>query len=145
MMHPPAFLQPGRAAAHSVRLQALHMLDACGCAASGGGCGVAMAGGKSESAHPLRRSGVLPYTSAAPAHQGHGFDSPTNRRSSRAGYPNAAFCCAVRFAFYGRACGEGRKLLPVPIPGLSTPHVLSPSFDSEGGRFQTCRIGAIHG
>ena len=94
---------------------------------------------------PLRPGAWPPYTSAAPAQQGHGFDSPKQRRNSRAGYPIAAFCCAVRFAFNGRACGEGRKSLPVPLPGLSTPHVLSPSFDSEGGRFQTCRKGAIHG
>lgn len=93
----------------------------------------------------LRHAGVLPYTCAALAHQGRGFDSPKNRRNSRAGHPIAAFSCAVRFAFNGGACGEGRESLPVPIPGLSTPHVPSPSFDSEVGGFQTCRIGAIHG
>lgn len=126
-------------------LALVSMLNACACTTSGGGCGPATPSDTSESAQSLRRSGGLPYTSAAPAKQGHGFDSPTTRRNSRAGYPNAAFCCAVRFAFYGRACGEGRESLPVPCSGLSTPHVLSPSFDSEGGRFQTCQQGAIHG
>ena len=83
----------------------------------------------------LRRVGLLPYSCAVPAQQGRGFDSPFYRRSSRAGYPTAAFLLRSVFRFYGGTCGEGRKLLPEPVAGLSTPHVLPPSFDSGGGGF----------
>ena len=94
---------------------------------------------------PLRRLGLLPYTCAAPAKQGRGFDSPFYRRSSRAGYPTAAFLLRSVFRFYGGTCGEGRKPLPVPFPGLSTPHVLPPSFDSGSGRFVDLLSRSHHG
>lgn len=43
------------------------------------------------------------------------------------------FLLRSAFRFYGGACGEGRKPLPVPVSGLPTPHVLPPSLGSWGG------------
>lgn len=94
---------------------------------------------------PLRRVGLLPYTLPVPAQQGRGFDSPKQRRSSRAGYPNAAFCCVVRFAFYGRACGEGRESLPVPLPGLSPRTSCHPRLTARAAGFRPVAKEPIHG
>lgn len=93
----------------------------------------------------LRLSAWLPYTGDAPATPGRGFDSPMSRRNSRAGFPLAAFLLRSAFRFYGGTCGEGRKPLPVPTPGLSTPHVLPPSFDSWGGGFVDPLSRSHHG
>ena len=93
----------------------------------------------------LRLAAWLPYTGAAPATPGRGFDSPYLRRNSRAGYPTAAFLLRSAFRFYGGTCGEGRKPLPEPQAGLSTPHVLPPSFDSAGGRFFDLSLRSHHG
>ena len=94
---------------------------------------------------PLRWVGLLPYTLPVPAKQGHGFSRPYLRRKSRAGYPTAAFLLRSVFRFYGGTCGEGRKPLPEPQAGLSTPHVLPPSFDSVGGRFVDLSLRSHHG
>ena len=88
---------------------------------------------------------ALPYTFAAPAKQGRGFDSPKQRRNSRAGSSDSGFLLRSAFRFYGGTCGEGRKSLPVPLPGLSTPHVLPPSFDSVGCRFVDLLQRSHHG
>lgn len=65
----------------------------------------------------------LPYTGNASAHQRRGFDSPKNRRNSRAGYPMRLFCCAVRFASMAGRAGRGvspcRFLFPVCQPRTS--------------------------
>ena len=93
----------------------------------------------------LRAARGLHYTAAAPANLGRGLGSPTKRRSSRAGFPFAAFLLRSASRFNGGTCGEGRKPLPVPLAGLPTPHVLPPMLGSLGGRFQTCPRGAIYG
>ena len=103
------------------------------------------AAGRAVPAAHLPQCQALPYTLHVPAHQGRWLGGQFSRRNSRAGYPNAAFCCTSCSASTGGRGGRGenlcRNLEPVRQPATSPHQHLAVS---RGG-FLTCPLGAIHG
>ena len=80
----------------------------------------------------------------------HGFGDPITEGAAAAPILDSGFFHAhmLRVAhgfLYGGPCWDTRKGVPVPSAGSPTRHGLPPSFGDEGGRFQTCCKGAIHG
>ena len=80
----------------------------------------------------------------------HGFGDPITVGAAAAPFLVSGFfhvhMLRVAHGFlYGGPCWDTRKGVPVPTAGSPTRHGLPPSFGDEGGRFQTCSEGAIHG
>jgi hypothetical protein len=77
-----------------------------------------------------------------------GFDSPSKSGATvtRPEMDSDFFyvpCCEGSMAPFLAGRVGTAKAVPVPDSGLSTPHGLPPSFDSEVGRFTTCQSGVI--
>ena len=77
----------------------------------------------------------------------HGFGDPITVGAAAAPILDSGFFYAhvLRVAhgfLYGGPCWDTRKGVPVPTAGSPTRHGLPPSFGDEGGRFQTCSVGA---
>jgi hypothetical protein len=77
----------------------------------------------------------------------HGFGDPITVGAAAAPFLVSGFfhvhMLRVAHGFlYGGPCWDTRKGVPVPTAGSPTRHGLPPSFGDEGGRFQTCSVGA---
>lgn len=78
----------------------------------------------------------------------HGFGDPITVGAAAAPFLVSGFfhvhMLRVAHGFLcGGPCWDTRKGVPVPTAGSPTRHGLPPSFGDEGGRFQTCSVGAI--
>lgn len=77
----------------------------------------------------------------------HGFGDPITVGAAAAPFLDSGFfhvhMLRVAHGFlYGGPCWDTREGVPVPTAGSPTRHGLPPSFGDEGGRFQTCSVGA---